>query len=221
MRYVKGQYKRDLPKAEPSPGDVFVSETWYGPKSSIYYVSDAFKSITSLESVHVSHGLDARRSAVDEAWRVLARQGHGRLLQGWHEVPIRWVLSFRPDVDPESRLTYARGTTGERHLATALRHWADLPDRVGLYFARAIVAKGYQGATLPLSQTETRAALRFDPATLRPMAREAFGLLSVQPLGLIPDVLKVRLTDVELTATGTNGGPSCLLPTRETPRSAA
>lgn len=224
MWYVKGQYKRDLPKAEPSPGDVFVSETWYGPKSSIYYVADAFRTSPDAETVHLSQGHDSRVRATAEAWRVLAQHGHGRLLVHQRymvEVPIRWVLSFRPDVDPESRLTYARGTTGERHLATALRHWADLPDRVGLYFARAIVAKGYQGATLPLSQTETRAALRFDPATLRPMAREAFGLLSVQPLALIPDVLKVRLTDADLTATGTTGGPSCLLPTRETPRSAA
>lgn len=209
MRYVKGQYKRDLPRADPAPGDVYVSETWYGPKSSIYYVSDAFESSTSPESVHVSHGFDLRRSAVDEAWRILARQGHGRLMNGLHEVPIRWALSFKRDVSPDCRERYARNTTGERHLATALRHWAELPGRVPIYMARAVASKCYLGASIPLTQTETRAALRFDPDTLRPMAREAFSLLDLTP-STIPDVLRLRLED-EPTATQDMGGPSWTL----------
>lgn len=218
MRYVKGQYKRDLPRADVAPGDVYVSETWYSPKSSIYYVSDAFRSRTSAASVHVSQGFDLRRSAVDEAWRILARQGHGRLMHGNHEVPIRWSLSFKRDVSPDCRERYARNTTGERHLATALRHWAELPGRVPIYVARAVVAKDYLGASIPLTQTETRAALRFDPDTLRPMAREAFRLLDLTP-SMIPDVLRLRLED-EPTATQDIGGSSWTL-TRETLRSTA
>jgi hypothetical protein len=206
VRYVNGQYRRDLPRAVTIPGDVFVSETWYGPKESVYYVCDAFESITAPESVRVSAGFDTRRSAVEEAWRLLARQGRGRLLQGGHEVPIRWSLSFRHDAPPDCRERYGRKTTGERHLATALRRWAELPGRVSLYMARAVVAKGYQGATFPLTQTETRAALRFDPDTLRPLAREAFQLLDLTP-SVIPDVLRVQ-RDSDLAATHWFGGPS-------------
>ncbi len=189
MRYVKGEYKRDLPRTEPGPGDVFVCETWHGPQSRTYYVCDAMHS-GGGESVRLSQGFDTRRAAVDEAWRILADVGCGRLLHGRAEVPIRWSLTFRRDAPPECRERYGRNTTGERHLATALRHWAGLPKRTPIYVARAVVAKGYMGATFPLTQTETRAALAFDPNTLRPMAREAFAWLDVCVLGQIPEALR-------------------------------
>lgn len=190
MRYVKGEYKRDLPTTNPGPGDVFICETWYGPKSSIYYVCDALYS-TGAETVRLSGGFDTRRAAVDEAWRILAEAGRGRLLHGCREVPIRWSLTFRRDAPPECRERYGRNSTGERHLSTALRHWAGLPKRTPIYVARAVVAKGYMGATILLTQTETRAALTFDPSTLRPMAREAFAWLDVHPLGAVPDALRL------------------------------